>query len=381
MLKGSLASAITVAIAADLALNLIGVFSHASNIKHVKMGEEPKEFLKNILQDGIFSTEGNESECYTDLFIPKVYDGTNIMRSESLIGRSGKGEKHYHNDKLVIINSNLNSNNNSHSNFYSNYSSHSNYNSNNNSNYNSNNNSFSNFYSTSNFRPNLSSSSRGFQSSCSSDNIGDIKPPINNVSQTALSTNIAKKLIPNLTLNLSKNTNMKLQINLKGINNLKNNISPARESNNQNLKDKDRDRDRDRDDYRLRTKDRNMQSSSSSQSSFISNSISQSLSRSHSKTNSQEQGILDKSPKSTSFSTSCFVQSQSPRQLRSTSLCLPLSLTRNQDQCKDQDQGQDRGQYEDKDSARSFQSEYSSDNDRDMFFETDSHRNGYSDGT
>ena len=72
MLKGSLASAITVAIAADLALNLIGVFSHASNIKHVKMGEEPKEFLKNILQDGIFSTEGNESECYTDLFIPKI---------------------------------------------------------------------------------------------------------------------------------------------------------------------------------------------------------------------------------------------------------------------------------------------------------------------
>lgn len=89
------------AIAADLALNLVGVFSYAQHIKHVRMTEEPIEFFRHIVRDGPFSFSGNEGECYTDLFVPRTYDsGFPIYnRSDSLVGRSGKGEKHFHGEK------------------------------------------------------------------------------------------------------------------------------------------------------------------------------------------------------------------------------------------------------------------------------------------
>jgi hypothetical protein len=92
---------VTVAIAADLALNLIGVFSYSQHIKHVHMGEEPVEFLRQIVRDGPFSLSENEDECYTDLFVPRTYDNNFFAfnRSDSLIGRSGKGEKHFQGEK------------------------------------------------------------------------------------------------------------------------------------------------------------------------------------------------------------------------------------------------------------------------------------------
>lgn len=101
MHPGALASDVTVAIAADLALNLIGVFSYSQNIKHVHMGEEPVEFLNKIVRDGPFSLSENEDECYTDLFVPRTYDNNffAFSRSDSLIGRSGKGEKHFQGEK------------------------------------------------------------------------------------------------------------------------------------------------------------------------------------------------------------------------------------------------------------------------------------------
>ena len=101
LLEGSLASEVTVAIAADLALNLVGVFSYAQHIKHVRMTEEPLEFFRHIIRDGPFSFSGNEGECYTDLFVPRTYDSgfPPYNRSDSLVGRSGKGEKHFLGEK------------------------------------------------------------------------------------------------------------------------------------------------------------------------------------------------------------------------------------------------------------------------------------------
>lgn len=65
------------------------------------MTEEPIEFFRHIVRDGPFSFSGNEGECYTDLFVPRTYDsGFPIYnRSDSLVGRSGKGEKHFHGEK------------------------------------------------------------------------------------------------------------------------------------------------------------------------------------------------------------------------------------------------------------------------------------------
>ena len=89
------------AIAADLALNLVGVFTYAQLIKHVHMGEEPKEFFTYVSQDGPFCPGENDVDCYNDLFVPRTYDNTHFTfsRSDSLIGRSGKGEKHFQGEK------------------------------------------------------------------------------------------------------------------------------------------------------------------------------------------------------------------------------------------------------------------------------------------
>ena len=47
---------------------LLGIFTNASKVEVVKMGEEPAGFFENVLQDGMFSREKNDSECYDDLF-------------------------------------------------------------------------------------------------------------------------------------------------------------------------------------------------------------------------------------------------------------------------------------------------------------------------
>lgn len=102
ILSGSLASPITVAIAADLALNLVGVFTYAQLIKHVHMGEEPQEFFTYVTQDGPFSPrDNNDVDIYSDLFVPRTYDNSHstFSRSDSLVGRSGKGEKHFQGEK------------------------------------------------------------------------------------------------------------------------------------------------------------------------------------------------------------------------------------------------------------------------------------------
>ena len=66
---GSKASSNACAAAAKLAQKLLGVFSTASHVECIKMGQEPDRFLENILQDGAFSQSVDHAESYNDLFM------------------------------------------------------------------------------------------------------------------------------------------------------------------------------------------------------------------------------------------------------------------------------------------------------------------------
>lgn len=56
------------AIGLKLAGNLLSVYTNATTVEIANMGKEPETFLENVLLDGMFSREVNETECYDDLF-------------------------------------------------------------------------------------------------------------------------------------------------------------------------------------------------------------------------------------------------------------------------------------------------------------------------
>ena len=56
------------ATAVELAHKLLGVFTTATHVECVQMGQEPDRFLENILQDGAFSETDDHTELYNDLF-------------------------------------------------------------------------------------------------------------------------------------------------------------------------------------------------------------------------------------------------------------------------------------------------------------------------
>lgn len=65
---GSKASSHAFATAVKLAQKLLGVFTSATHVECVQMGQEPDGFLENILQDGTFSKIEDHAEWYNDLF-------------------------------------------------------------------------------------------------------------------------------------------------------------------------------------------------------------------------------------------------------------------------------------------------------------------------
>ena len=65
---GSKASSHACATAVQLAQKLLGVFTSATHVECVQMGQEPDGFLENILQDGTFSKTEDHAEWYNDLF-------------------------------------------------------------------------------------------------------------------------------------------------------------------------------------------------------------------------------------------------------------------------------------------------------------------------
>ena len=65
---GGDASEESYSMALKLAHNILGVYTSATHIVSVSMGNEPKEFMDNVLQDGMFRSEKNDSESFEDLF-------------------------------------------------------------------------------------------------------------------------------------------------------------------------------------------------------------------------------------------------------------------------------------------------------------------------
>ena len=84
-----------------MAEKILGIFTNANKVEIVKMGEEPSGFLENVLQDGIFSRERNDSECYDDLFSGRVLtidvdcqtDVSTVCKNSPTDDYSGKKEK------------------------------------------------------------------------------------------------------------------------------------------------------------------------------------------------------------------------------------------------------------------------------------------------
>lgn len=65
---GGDASEESYSMALKLAHKILGVYTSATHIVSVSMGNEPKEFMDNVLQDGTFRNEENNSEYFEDLF-------------------------------------------------------------------------------------------------------------------------------------------------------------------------------------------------------------------------------------------------------------------------------------------------------------------------
>jgi hypothetical protein len=69
---GGDASEESYSMALKLAHNILGVYTSATHIVSVSMGNEPKEFMDHVLQDGTFRSEENDSESFEDLFTELV---------------------------------------------------------------------------------------------------------------------------------------------------------------------------------------------------------------------------------------------------------------------------------------------------------------------